>query len=196
MAGTIIWTYFATCLENITRTFMANMNLLSKVYFHRLAIPMSLTLSNLISFGIQFGIFLATLAIFIASGSTVRPTLWVLAMPLILIMLAGYGLGLGLILCAVTTRFRDLVYLVTFGIQLFMYLTPVIYPLSAVPARFRWFAELNPLTPWFEAFRLGFLGVGTVHAASLLYSAVVMVVVLVIGLALFSRAEQTVVDTI
>jgi len=196
LSGAVVWTYFASCLDNITKAFVSNATLLGKVYFPRLAIPLSLVISNLVSFAIQFGIFLIALAWFVLSGAHVHVTVWVATTPLLLIMLGGYGLGTGTILCAMTTRYRDFTYLVTFGTQLLMYLAPVIYPTSSVPARYRWVAELNPLTPIIEAFRFGFLGAGTVNPAHLILSFVTMIVVLTVGLALFSRAEQNVIDTI
>jgi lipopolysaccharide transport system permease protein len=196
MSGTIVWTYFANCLDNITKSFVANSNLLGKVYFPRLAIPLSLVVSNLVSFAIQFGIFLVVLIWMALRGAPVHLTAWVLTLPLVVVMLAGYGLGLGAILSAMTTRYRDFAYLVTFGLQLLMYLTPVIYPISSVPASYRWVVALNPLTPVIEAFRLAFLGAGTVNVGQFAASVVTMVIVLVFGLGLFSRAEQTVIDTI
>jgi ABC-type multidrug transport system permease subunit len=132
--------------------------LLGKVYFHRLVIPVSLVLSNLIAFGIQVGILLVVMAVYRFSGTFIHLTGWILLAPLLLLILAGYALGGGIIICALTTRYRDLSYLVTFGVQLLMYLTPVIYPLSAVPPRYQWIAKLNPLAPVFEGFRRGFLG--------------------------------------
>src|SRR4029079_1283807 len=119
--------------------------LLGKVYFHRLVIPVSLVISNLISFGIQLGVFLALLVAFRAAGATVHVTQWVLVTPVLLLCLAGFGLGFGIVVCALTTRYRDLRQLVTFGVQLMMYMTPVIYPVSSIPDRFRWLARLNPL---------------------------------------------------
>src|SRR5262249_6482156 len=144
------------------KTFLANAGLFGKVYFHRLVIPISLVFSNLIAFAIQFGIFLVILAGYALSGHALHMTVWVAAMPVLLLILAGYGLGGGIIVCAMTTRFRDLNFLISFGIQSLMYVTPVIFPASAVPARYQWVATLNPLTPLFEGFRRGLIGVGTV----------------------------------
>ncbi len=121
---------------------------------------MSLVISNLIAFGIQLGILLVVMAIYVLSGVPVHVTSWVLTTPVLLVILAGYALGGGIVVCAMTTRYRDLSYLITFGVQLLMYLTPVIYPVSSVPIRYRWATTLNPLTPVFEGFRAGFLGVG------------------------------------
>ena len=196
LAGNVLWTYFATCLDNTAKAFVSNAALLGKVYFHRLVIPVSLVLSNLIAFGIQIGIIAAVMAGYALSGVPLHPTAWMLATPVLLVVLAGYALGGGIIVCALTTRYRDLNYLVTFGVQLFMYLTPVIYPVSGVPVRFRWIVALNPLTPVFEGFRRGILGVGTVTVLEVAASAAVMLVVLVAGLLLFTRVERTFLDTV
>jgi homopolymeric O-antigen transport system permease protein len=196
MAGYIAWTYFASCLDNTSKTFVANAPLLGKVYFHRLVIPVSLVISNLISFGIQFGVFLTALIIYAISGGVVHLNTWALLTPIFLLMLAGYGLGGGIMVCALTTRYRDLRHLVTFGVQLLLYLTPVIYPISAVPARYRWLAQINPLTPVIEGFRLGFLGVGSVTIEQLAVSFGTMLLALTAGLMLFSHVERTFMDTV
>ena len=196
MVGNVVWAYFANCLDNTSKTFVANSSLLGKVYFHRLVIPVSMVISNLIAFGIQFGILLVVMVIYALSGVSLHPTAFVLLTPLLLVILAGYALGGGIIVCALTTRYRDLSHLITFGVQLLMYLTPVIYPLSAVPLRYRWAAQLNPLTPVFEGFRVGFLGVGTVTIEQLAWSFVLMAAVLSAGTMLFTRVERTFMDTV
>jgi len=196
MSGTVGWTYFATSLDNTAKTFVANAPLLGKVYFHRLVIPISIVFSNLVTFGIQFAIFLAFLASYAASGADVHITSWVLLTPVLLLMLAGYALGAGILVCAMTTRYRDLRHVLTFGIQLLMYMTPVIYPISAVPPNYRWIAQLNPLTPVIEGFRKAFLGVGSVTGSELAASFGLMVVVLALGLMLFTRVERTFMDTV
>ena len=131
------------------------------MYFHRLVIPVSLVISNLIAFGIQLGIFLVLLVVNMAMAGHVHPNAWVLLTPVLLVILAGYALGGGIIVCALTTRYRDLRYLVTFGVQLLMYVTPVIYPLSAVPARYRWVAATESADAGVRRIPRGFLGVGT-----------------------------------
>jgi lipopolysaccharide transport system permease protein len=196
MVGNVMWTYFSACLDNTAKTFVSNAALLGKVYFHRMVIPISLVISNLIAFGIQFSILLIVMAGYMISGQSTHVTIWALLTPLLLLILAGYGLGGGIIVCAMTTRYRDLNYLVTFGIQSFMYITPVIFPVSAVPERYRWLAYVNPLTPVFEGFRRGLLGVGTVSLSQILTSAVVMMVVLAGGMMLFTRVERTFMDTV
>lgn len=196
MIGNVAWTYFAACLDNTSKTFVGNAALLGKVYFHRLALPISIIISNLVSFGIQFGIFVVVEVAFALSGSPIHITWWAASTPVLIAILAGYGLGAGIIVSALTTRYRDFSYLVSFGVQLLMYMTPVIYPMSAVPVRFRWVAAINPLTPIFEGLRVAFLGVGTATPAGIAGSFGVMVVVLIIGLLLFTRIEQTFMDTV
>jgi lipopolysaccharide transport system permease protein len=196
MAGQVAWAFFANCLDGISRTFVSNAHLLGKVYFHRLAVPVAAIFSNLISFGIQFAVLLVVLAAHIAYGSSVHFTGWVLALPLVLLLLGGYALAIGLVVCALTTRFRDLTYLMTFGTQLLMYVSPVIYPVSTVPEQYQWFIRANPLTPVLEAFRRAVLGTGSVMPVDLLVSAGVMLVALVVGLMLFTRVERTFLDTV
>ena len=196
MAGTVVWSYFSNCLVNTSRTFVGNAHLMGKVYFHRLAIPISVVISGLISFGIQLAIFLIVLSFYLATGKTVHLTGWLVLSPLFLLMLAGYGLGGGIIVSALTTRYRDLSNLVAFGVQLLMYATPVIYPTSVVSAKYRWVTELNPLTPIFEGIRLGFFGAGDVGPGQLAASFGLMVVTLVIGLMLFTHVERTFMDTV
>jgi lipopolysaccharide transport system permease protein len=196
LAGIITWSYFANSLNNASRSFVSHAHLLSKVYFHRLVVPISAVISTSITFGIHFGIFLALLTAYSLAGTGPRLTGWTFLAPILLLMSAGYGLGAGIIVCALTTRYRDLAHLTTFGLQLLMYATPVIYPLSSVPERYRWLLRLNPLTPLLEGFRLGFLGVGTVDLGSLAASFVVMLAILSVGLMLFTHVERIFTDTV
>jgi len=196
LIGNVAWTYFANNLTKTANTFVGNAHLMGKVYFHRLVIPISVTISNLITFGTQLAIFLVTLGFYIISGTQIHFTAWLCLVPVLLLMLAGYGLGAGIIVSALTTRYRDLANLVAFGVQLLMYATPVIYPASAVPAKFRWIVDLNPLTAVMEGFRLAFLGSGTVTSVQLAMSFCVMLVVLGVGLMLFTHVERTFADTV
>ena len=196
MSGTVIWSYFAACLTKTSNTFTANAGIFGKVYFPRLSVPISILISNLVTFAIQFVQFLAFLAYFGLAGAAVRPNAWILLTPLLLAMMAGLGLGFGIIVSSLTTRYRDLQHLVTFGVQLLMYAAPVIYPLSAVPDRFHWLIAANPMTPIIECFRYAFLGAGTVDGPRLLYSAVFTLVTLCIGLLIFNQVERTFMDTV
>jgi lipopolysaccharide transport system permease protein len=196
LSGTVIWQYFATNLEKTSHTFITNAQLFGKVYFPRLAVPVSILISNLITFAVQFALFLAFAAYFMAMGAPVHPNLTILLTPLLLLLMAGLGLGFGVIVSALTTRYRDLRFLVTFGVSLWMYGTPVIYPMSAIPERYRALILANPLTPIVESFRYAFLGAGTVDPWHLLYSVGFTFAVLLAGTLLFNRVEQTFMDTV
>jgi len=196
MSGTVIWSYFAESLNKTSNTFINNAQLFGKVYFPRLAAPISILISSLIAFAIQFVLFLGFLAYFMLVGSEVHPNEWVLITPLLLLMMAGLGLGFGIIVSSLTTRYRDLRFLVSFGIQLWMYATPVIYPVSAIPEQYQPLINANPLAPIVEAFRYAYLGSGTVSLINLVYSFAFMLVILFIGLLLFNRIEATFMDTI
>lgn len=197
MSGTVVWSYFAECLNKTSNTFVQNSHLFGKVYFPRLALPISILLSNFITFTIQFALFLAFTAWFALRGAAVRPHWeWVALTPLLILIMAGLGLGFGVIISSLTTKYRDLRFLVAFGVQLLMYAAPVIYPVSSIPQRFQWIILANPMTPIVEAFRYAFLGAGTVDAWHLLYSFVFMLVVVLIGSLIFNRVEQTFMDTV
>ena len=196
MSGNILWGYFSTCLTSTSTTFTANAHLFGKVYFPRLVMPVSIVISDLITFSIQFVFFLAYLLFFFLRGSAVGLTTWALALPLLLVLMAGLGLGFGIIISSMTTKYRDLQYLVSFGVGLWMYATPVIYPVSSIPEKWRWVANVNPVTPIIETFRAGFLGAGDASWLRLAYSFGFMLVVLLIGVVIFNRVEKTFIDTV
>lgn len=196
MAGNTIWGYFAACLTSTSNTFTANAGIFGKVYFPRLAIPISVVISNLISFSIRFGMFLLFYVYFLFSGADLHPNLWILFLPVMLVIMAGLGLGLGIIISSLTTKYRDLQQLIGFGVQLLMYASPVIYPLSTVPTSWRWLLLVNPITPVIEIFREAFLGVSAVEPIYLLYSTGFMFLVLLIGILIFNRVENTFMDTV
>lgn len=196
MSGTVIWSYFASCLTKTSNTFTANAGLFGKVYFPRLSVPISILISNFVMFAIQFLQLLAFMVYFWFVGAAVRPNAWMLLTPVLLLMMAGLGLGFGIIISSLTTRYRDLQNLVGFGVQLVMYAAPVIYPLSAVPEQYRWLIMANPMTPIIESFRYAFLGAGTVDLLQLAYAFGFMVAVLLIGLLLFNQVERTFMDTV
>jgi lipopolysaccharide transport system permease protein len=196
MSGTVVWSYFASSLTKTSDTFISNANLFGKVYFPRMTVPASILISNLIAFAIQFAFFLAFMAFFALNGSQIHPNLWILLTPALLALMAGLGLGLGIIISALTTKYRDLRFLVQFGVTLLMYATPVIYPASAIPVRFQNLIKANPITPIVETFRYAYLGGGTIHPTDLLYSFGFMVVVVVIGAVIFNRVEATFMDTV
>lgn len=198
LAGITIWNYFSETLTSTSNTFIVNAGIFGKVYFPRLILPLSRVISGLIKFGIQFGLFLLTLFYFLIRESLVDPDPLgiLLVTPVVLVVLAGLGLGFGLILSALTTKYRDLVFLITFGIQLGMYATPVIFPFSSVSEKYRWLIEINPMAPLVEAFRKVYLGVGEWSWSWLAYSFGFMLVTLLLGVLIFNRVEKTFMDTV
>jgi lipopolysaccharide transport system permease protein len=196
MSGTVIFAYFASSLSKTSETFVSHANMFGKVYFPRLAVPISILISNLIAFVIQFGFFLAFMAYFSLNGTVLHPNWWVLFTPVLLLMMAGLGLGFGIIVSSLTTKYRDLRFLVQFGVQLLQYVTPVIYPLSAMSPKYQALIRLNPLTSVVEAFRYAYLGSGSVNLLQLGYSFAIMVIVIVIGAVIFNRVEATFMDTV
>ena len=196
MSGTVVWFYFSDVLTKTSNTFVNNSQLFGKVYFPRMAVPVSILISSLITFAIQFAFFLAFVGFFILRGTVLQPNLWILLTPVLILIMAGLGLGFGIIISALTNKYRDLRFLVQFGVQLLMYATPVIYPASSIPDRFQWMIRANPMTSIVEAFRYGYLGAGSVNALELLYSFGFMVVTVVIGVIIFNRVEATFMDTV
>ena len=197
MSGTVVWAYFADVLNKTSNTFVNNSQLFGKVYFPRMAVPVSILISSLITFLIQFALFLVFVVYFLLSGSAVHLNgLWILFSPVLLLMMAGLGLGFGIIISSLTTKYRDLRFLVQFGVQLLMYATPVIYPVSAISAKYQWIMLANPMTSIVEAFRYAYLGAGDANMGHLLYSFVFMLVVVFIGSVVFNRVEQTFMDTV
>ena len=196
LAGNTVWSYFSACLMSTANTFTGNAGIFGKVYFPRLAVPVSVVISNLISFTIRMGVFLAFWLYFLLAGSSFRPTWWALALPLLMLLMAGMGLGFGIIISSLTTKYRDLQQLVGFGIQLAMYATPVIYPFSTVSGTWRWLLLANPMTPVVELFRLAFLGASAIDPLWLLYTGGFTLVVLLIGLVLFNHVEASFMDTV
>lgn len=196
MSGTVIWSYFAECLNKTSVTFVNNTHLFGKVYFPRLAVPVSILISNLITFAIQLAFFLVFILYFALSGASVRPNLAILFTPVLVAMMAGLGLGGGIIVSSLTTRYRDLRFLVTFGVQLLMYATPVIYPVSSIPEKYRWLILANPMTPIVEGFRYAFLGAGSLDAGAVLYSFGLTLAILLVGILIFNQVERTFMDTV
>jgi lipopolysaccharide transport system permease protein len=196
MSGTLIWSYFANTLTKVSNTFLSNAHLLGKVYFHRLAIPISIVLSNFISFAIQLLIFLAFWIVYFRNSSFFHPIIALLVCPILLLMLALLSIGCGILVSALTTRYRDLSHLVAFAVPLLMYSTTTIYPLSSVPVRFRWIVAANPITPIIECFRYFFLGTATVTPMHMCVSLSFIALILVLGMTCFARAERTFIDTV
>ena len=195
MSGNIAWAYFSACLTSTANTFTGNAAIFGKVYFPRLVSPISTVLSNLIAFAIQFLLFLVFLGIYWIKGD-VQPTWYVLMLPLLLIEMAMLSLGVGVIISSLTTKYRDLKMLIGFGVQLWMYGTPVAYDIGIVPEKYMNLYMLNPMTPIITTFRKAFLGLGNFDLPHYLISWAVTLVVLVIGIILFNRVEKTFMDTV
>lgn len=196
LAGNTVWTYFSTCLTSTSNTFTNNAGLFGKVYFPRLSIPISIVISNIISFGIRMLVFLGFLVYFILAGSEIYPNWWILLLPILLLIMAGMGLGLGIIISSLTTKYRDLQQLVSFGVQLLMYGTPIIYPLSSIEGQWRWIILANPMTPVVEVFRLAFLGTSSLNPIYLFYSLAFVLVVFIAGILIFNHVETSFMDTV
>ncbi|WP_246343698.1 ABC transporter permease [Adhaeribacter radiodurans] len=197
LSGLVIWNYFSTCLTTTANTFTANAGIFGKVYFPRLIVPLSSVLSALISFCIQLGILLVLIGYYyFILDVNIKFNPYVLFIPFLLLVIALLGLGLGIIISSVTTKYRDLVFLVTFGIQLLMYATPIIYPLSFLSGKYKAFILANPITPIVEIFRYSLLGVGEVNIWYIAYSITFTLVTLFIGVLIFNKVEKSFMDVI
>ena len=199
LTGITAWNYFSDCLSKTSTVFRDNANIFGKVYFPRLIMPLSIVVSNLVRFGVQFSLMICMMIYFYffpVQGTSFHITNAIFLFPILVILMALLGLGLGLIITAMTTKYRDLTFLVTFGVQLLMYGTTVIYPLSAAPSKYKFFLEINPMTSIIEAFRYGFLGKGEFTIWSISRSAIITVVILFAGIIIFNKTEKNFVDTI
>ena len=196
LSATVAWNYFADCLTKTSTVFRDNAAIFGKVYFPRLIIPLSIICSNLVKFSVQFLLLLIMIGWGLFKHQNVHPNGFVLLFPVIIILMAMLGLGIGLIVTALTTKYRDLAFLVAFGVQLVMYATPVIYPLSAAPEKYRSIIMLNPLTGLIETFRHGFLGCGEFYEGAFFYSIIVSIVLFLVGLITFNKVEKNFIDTV
>ncbi|MDR2121891.1 MAG: ABC transporter permease [Flavobacteriaceae bacterium] len=200
LAGLTLWNYFQDCLNGTSTVFRDNASIFGKVYFPRLIMPLSIVVGSLLKFGIQFLLFLIFWIYFIIEGADVHPNWAVILLPFLLILMAGIGLGLGMIISSMTTKYRDLSYLLSFGISLVMYATPIIYPISMIykklPEKFHWVAMMNPLSPIIEAFKYGCLGEGILSYTGLLYSTLFAFFGIFFGILIFNKVERSFMDTI
>lgn len=197
LSGLTIWNYFSSCFQTTSTVFVANAYIFGKVYFPRLVMPISIVISNLIKFLIQFMVLLAVMFWYCLDGVAISVGLSVIYIPFLLAMMAGISLGMGIIISSLTTKYRDFTVLVTFGIQLLMYATPVVYPLSMVQNNsLKYWLSLNPLSPVVESFRSVLLGAGDIDTGSLIYSGVFMLCALLIGIVMFNKVERTFMDTV
>lgn len=195
MSGTITWTYFSSCLTKTADTFTGNARIFGKVYFPRLVMPISTVLTNLIAFSIQFTMFLGFLVFYVVRGE-VHPSIYMLLLPLIVVQMAMLALGSGIIISALTTKYRDLKMLISFGVQLWMYGTPVAYDIRIVPQKLLGMYMLNPMTPIINSFRKAFLGIGVFQPRYYLCGWAITLVILFVGVILFNQVEKTFMDTV
>jgi lipopolysaccharide transport system permease protein len=196
MAGITAWNYFSDCITKTSTVFKDNANIFGKVYFPRLIMPLSIVASNLVRFAVQMLLMIIMMGYYAWNGANFHITWAIVLFPLLVILMALMGLGLGLIITALTTKYRDLAFLVTFGIQLLMYTTTVIYPLSSAPAKYKTMISLNPMTGIIECFRFAFLGQGQLTWNTLGYSTAFTLVALLLGILIFNKTEKTFVDTV
>ena len=196
LAGVTVWNYFSDSLTKTSTVFKDNASVFGKVYFPRLIMPLSIVFSALLKFAIQFLLFVAFVLYYTYVEQRIQPNIWVLMTPVLILMMAAFALGLGMIFSSMTTKYKDLTFLLTFGIQLFMFATPVIYPVSTISPEYRDILALNPLTSIFECFRYAYLGVGEFNPMSLLPSVAVIAVLLIAGVVIFNKVEKSFMDTV
>ena len=196
MAGLLLWNYFSSCFTASSDIFGSNSAVFGKVYFPRLVVPISAIISNLLKMLIQLVLFIIIYVYFVIKGAPVYINWALLLFPVLVVMTALHGMSWGLVISSLTTKYRDLKFLISFGVQLLMYATPIIYPLSASPEKYRWILELNPLTPIMEAFKYSCMGCGALSWSGLLYSFIFMMTSLFFGIVIFSRQEKTFMDTV
>ena len=196
LAGIVCWQYFADCLNKTSSTFTANQGIFGKVYFPRLIVPLSTVASGLVRMGIQFLLFVAVYIYYLITGVHIAPNIYILLLPVIIIMLAGLSLGFGIIISSMTTKYRDLTIFFSFIVQLWMYATPIIYPLSSMSPKRQWIMGLNPVTSLVETFKYGTMGVGTFSWMMLGYSFIFMIVLLGIGIVVFNKVQRSFMDTV
>lgn len=195
MAGITLWNYFSTCLTTVSGVFNANAGIFGKVYFPRLIMPLTIVISNLMKFGVQFLLFVCFVIYFVFQNR-IHPNSWILITPIIVVLMAIISMGIGLILSSMTTKYKDLNQLIGFGVQLFMYATPVIYPSSSVPQNYQWVVELNPLVGLFDYMRYAYLGVGEFTFSDLIYPSLFSVLILAVGVLVFNKTQKTFMDTV
>lgn len=195
MAGITLWNYFSSCLTTVSGVFNTNAGIFGKVYFPRLIMPLTVVISNLMKFGVQFLLFVGFVIYFVAQDQ-IAPKFWIFLTPVIVALMALIAMGIGLILSSMTTKYKDLNQLIGFGVQLFMYATPVIYPSSSVPEDYQWVVALNPLVPLFDYMRYAYLGVGTFVLSDLIYTFLFSVVILIVGVLVFNKTQKTFMDTV
>lgn len=195
MAGITLWNYFSNCLTTVSGVFNANAGIFGKVYFPRLIMPLTIVISNLMKFGVQFLLFIC-FVVYYSINNQITPNTWILLTPIIILLMALISMGIGLILSSMTTKYKDLNQLIGFGVQLFMYATPVIYPSSSVPENFKWVLDWNPLVSLFDYMRFAYIGIGTFNIYDLIYPTIFSIVILMLGILVFNKTQKTFMDTV
>ena len=196
LAGITIWNYFSESLTKTSSVFTANASIFGKVYFPRLIMPLSIVASSLLKFAVQFALFILVVLYYTFVAQSIQPNVWILFTPVLILLMALFALGVGMIFSSLTTKYKDLTFLLAFGIQLFMYITPVVYPSSALPEKFQILAKINPLSSIFECFRYAYLGTGTFTITDLLISTLVIVFLFFTGVLVFNKVEKSFMDTV
>ncbi len=196
MCGITLWTYFSDTLTKTSDTFTANANIFGKVYFPRLIVPLSVVISNLIKLGVQFSLFILLWVYYLITTNSLHPNAALILVPFLVLLIGFLGLAFGIIISSLTTKYRDLKFLVVFGVQLMMYASPIVYPLSIVPVKYKWLILANPVTSIIETFKYAFLGVGEFNWMHLGYSFGFTVILFVLGLIIFHRVEKSFMDTV
>lgn len=196
LAGITIWNYFSETLNKTATVFKDNAQMFGKVYFPRLTMPFSIVVSNLVRFGIQFFLFIAVWIFYLLTSDKILPNFYMVLTPVLVIIMGLLALGLGMVISAMTTKYKDLIFLLTFGVQLLMYATPIIYPLSSLSDKYKWIILANPMTPVVETFRFAFLGSGSFSWLYLGYSVIITIVILLLGTIVFNKVEKSFTDTV
>lgn len=196
LAGIVCWQYFSDCLNKTSSTFTANQGIFGKVYFPRLIVPLSTVASGLVRLAIQFLMFIVVYIYYLSIGVHVAPNAYLLLLPVLIFMLAGLSLGFGILISSMTTKYRDLTILFSFVVSLWMYATPIIYPLSTMSPKRQWIMALNPLTSIVETFKYGTMGVGTFSWGQLGYSFGFMVLLMALGIVVFNKVQRSFMDTV
>jgi lipopolysaccharide transport system permease protein len=196
LCGITLWNYFSDTLTKTADTFTANANIFGKVYFPRMIVPLSVVLSNLLKFGVQFLLFIIFWCYYFLKGENVTPNYYILLTPFLILLMGIMGLSFGIIITSLTTKYRDLKFLIVFGVQLLMYASPIVYPLSMVPDKYKWIILANPTTSIIETFKFAFLGTGVFDWMHLVYSTVFTIILFLMGLFIFNKVEKSFMDTV
>jgi lipopolysaccharide transport system permease protein len=196
LCGITLWNYFSETLTKTADTFSSNANIFGKVYFPRLIVPLSVVISNLLKFGVQFLLFIILWIFYYCKTDIINPSFYILLTPFLILLMGIMGLSFGIIITSLTTKYRDLKFLIVFGVQLLMYASPIVYPLSIVPEKYKWIILANPTTSIIETFKYSFLGTGIFSWVNLIYSLIFTIILFLIGLFIFHKVEKSFMDTV